>query len=171
MGVAASKRTENRDKEGNRIMTSTRLSSVGGILSKWGRQAIWLICLPILLLFGSSARAERETLSLDGTWEIEDGKSPTKCPRLSPTPFRCPAWRTWRRRPWRTWTSSSAASNWRIASAPKLSPPEWLTRVLEGQGGPGPQLLLVSQDLSRAGARERWRCSRSTRPSSARRSG
>ena len=80
MGVAAFKRTENRDKEGNRIMTSTRPSSLGCTISKWGRQAIWLMCLPIVLLFGSSARAERETLSLDGTWEIEDGKSATEMP-------------------------------------------------------------------------------------------
>ncbi len=61
-------------------MTPTKSSSRGCILSKCGRHAIWLTCLPILLVLNSSARAERETLSLDGTWEIEDGKSPNEIP-------------------------------------------------------------------------------------------
>ena len=70
-----------------------------------------------------------------------------------------------------TWTRSISRENLANRIRSKLVAGGVADQLLEGQGGPGPRLFLVSQDVPRPGRRGRWPCSRSTRPSSARPSG
>ncbi len=114
-------------------MIPTRPSSFGCIFSICGRHAIWLTCLPIFLLFSSSARAERATLSLDGTWEIEDGKSATEIPATFEHTVPVPGLANLATPPLEDvdrFLSREQLAN-RIRS--KLSPPEWLKEHWKGK--------------------------------------
>jgi beta-galactosidase len=115
------------------IMTSTRRSSLGCTISKCGRQAIWLTCLPILLLFGSSARAERETLSLDGTWELEDGKSPTELPTAFEHTVPVPGLANLATPPLEDVDRFLSREQLANRIRWKLSPPEWLKEHWNGK--------------------------------------
>jgi hypothetical protein len=115
------------------IMTSTRRSPLRCIISKWGRQKIWLICLPILLLCGSPARAERETLSLDGTWEIEDGKSPTEMPTAFGHTVPVPGLANLATPPLEDVDRFLSREQLANRIRWKLSPPEWLKEHWNGK--------------------------------------
>ena len=114
-------------------MTPTKPSFLRCTISKCRRHAIWVVCLPIFLLFSSSARAERETLSLDGIWEIEDGKSATEMPATFGHTVPVPGLANLATPPLENvdrFFSREQLAN-RIRS--KLSPPEWLKEHWKGK--------------------------------------
>ena len=80
MDGQASKHAQNYDKGDLMKVNPTQAFSrrCAGSLTRWG--GIWLASLPMWLLFGLPAHADRQTLSLDGTWELADSKSADEIP-------------------------------------------------------------------------------------------
>jgi beta-galactosidase len=94
---------------------------------------ILLTCLLPLAFLSPSARAERVTVSLDGTWEIEDGKSATDIPTAFTHTGPVPGMANLAQPPFenvdRFLAREQLASRIRL----KLSPPEWLTEYWQGK--------------------------------------
>lgn len=114
-------------------MTPKTLSTPRFAPSTCVRIAIWLSCLSLALLLSASARAERQTFSLDGTWDIEDGKSATEIPAKFTHRGPVPGMANLATPPFENVDRFFAREQLANRIRWKLSPPEWLKEYWNGK--------------------------------------
>ena len=98
-----------------------------------GRLGICLACLFVPLSLSPIVRAERETVSLDGSWEIEDGKSASEIPAAFTHSGPVPGMANLATPPFENVDSFFSREQLANRIRSKLSPSEWLKEYWKGK--------------------------------------
>ena len=126
------------------------------LLAKASLSVAAAICLGLLLC--PAAQAARLTLSLDGSWQIADSFSAEAMPQVYGHTVPVPGLANLAKPAFPNVDAFLSRENLANRIRWKHAPAEWLEELLERQGGPGPQLFLVSQDVPAPPPNTRWPC-------------